>query len=98
MRSPVGSIVGLCSASATFSAMGIAFLGYWGVNEPSPWHGRDVLVVILALISLGAFGSVAWIVTTPVPEEGLEKVIPARRAFAIGLIAVWLAVLVAIIG
>ena len=34
MRAPTGSVVGLCSASATLCAMGMAFLGYWGVHEP----------------------------------------------------------------
>jgi len=33
MRAPTGSVTGLCSASATMFAVGMAFLGYWGVYE-----------------------------------------------------------------
>jgi hypothetical protein len=97
MRAPAGSIVGLCSASATLCAMGMAFLGYWGVHEPAPWRWTDATVVFLAFVGFASLGSVAWIVTTPVPEEGAERVVAARRAFAIGVAAIWLAALVAVI-
>ncbi|RDJ27667.1 hypothetical protein DWF00_12110 [Bosea caraganae] len=98
MRAPTGSIVGLCSASATMFAVGMAFLGYWGVHEPLPWRPRDIAVVILAFIGFAALGSVTWIATTPVPEDGAEKVVPARRAFATGVLLIWLSVLVSIVG
>jgi hypothetical protein len=97
MRAPVGSVVGLCAASATMSAMGMAFLGYWGVHEPSPWKVGDIAVVCLAFLSFLAFGSTIWIITTPVPEDGNEKIVPARRMFAAGLLLMWVAVIVAVI-
>jgi hypothetical protein len=96
MRAPVGSVVGLCAASATMSAMGMAFLGYWGVHEPAPWKWSDVVVVCLAFLSFLAFGSTIWIITTPIPEDGSEKIVPARRTFATGLVLMWLAVIVAV--
>jgi hypothetical protein len=97
MRAPTGSVVGLCSASATMSAMGMAFLGYWGVHEPIPWRVTDILVVCLAFLSFGAFGSTIWLITTPVPEDGNERIVPARRAFALGMILMWLAIVIAVI-
>jgi hypothetical protein len=98
MRAPAGSVVGLCSASATLCAMGMAFLGYWGVHEPAPWSERDMVVVILAFVGFAVLASVPWIVTTPVPEESAERIAGARRAFAAGVAAIWLAAVVAILG
>jgi hypothetical protein len=97
MRAPAGSIVGLCSASATMCALGMAFLGYWDVHEPAPWHWTDRLVVLLAFASFAALGSVAWIVTTPIAEEGGERVVAARRMFAAGVVSIWLAMVIAVI-
>jgi hypothetical protein len=97
MRAPTGSVVGLCSASATTSAMGMAFLGYWGIHEPAPWAARDVLVVCLAFLSFGALGATIWLITTPVPEDGSERIVPARRSFALGMILMWLAVVIAVV-
>jgi len=98
MRSPQGSIVGLCSSSATIFAVGMAFLGYWGFLEPTPWRPTDVMVAVLALAGFAALGLVPWIVTTPVAEESQEKTVPARRAFAVGVIAIWFAVLFSLLG
>jgi hypothetical protein len=77
--------------------MGMAFLGYWGVHEPTPWHWTDRFVVFLAFASFAALGSVAWIVTTPVAEESAERVVAARRAFAAGVASIWLAIVIAVI-
>ena len=98
MRAPVGSVVGLCSASAGLCAMGMAFLAYWGVHEPTPWRFVDVLATVFAFISFGALASVPWIATTPVSEEGAERIPAARRAFAIGVVAIWLAAVFTIVG
>lgn len=98
MRAPSGSIVGLCSTSATMFAVGMALLGYWGVHEPVPWTWPDLLVVVLAFVGFAALGSVAWIATTPVPEESAEKVVLARQALAVGVVSIWLAAIVAVIG
>ncbi|AVA24032.1 hypothetical protein [Rhizobium sp. NXC24] len=94
MRAPSGSVPGLCSASATMFAVGMAFLGYWGVYEPGGWDRSDLIVVVLALIGFAALGSVPWIVTTPVAEEGQEKIVAARRALLLGVALIWLSVLV----
>ncbi|AYG63269.1 hypothetical protein QD460_16775 [Rhizobium jaguaris] len=96
MRAPTGSVTGLCSASATMFAVGMAFLGYWGVYEQGPWHTVDYVVLVLALIGFAALGSVPWIVTTPVAEEDAEKVGTARRAMALGTMLIWLAVGIAV--
>jgi len=98
MRAPAGSVVGLCSASATLCAMGMAFLGYWGVHEPTPWRAVDVVVIVLAFIGFALLASVPWIVTTPVAEESAERIPRARRAFALGVVAIWLAAILAIVG
>ncbi|ULU25652.1 hypothetical protein [Dyella terrae] len=98
MRAPAGSVVGLCSASATLCAMGMAFLGYWGVHEPVPWRGLDVAVIVLAFVGFGLLASVPWIVTTPVSEESGERIGAARRAFAGGVVVIWFAAVLAIIG
>lgn len=98
MRAPTGSVVGLCSASATLCAMGMAFLGYWGVHEPLPWRAMDVLVVLLAFAGFAALASVPWIITTPVADDSAERIAPARRAFAVGAAAIWLAAVLAIVG
>ncbi|GGA13191.1 hypothetical protein [Dyella caseinilytica] len=97
MRAPTGSVVGLCSASATMSAMGMAFLGYWGVHEPVPWRWADILVVCLAFLSFGALGSTIWLITTPIPEDGHERIVPARRTFAAGMVLMWLAIVIAVV-
>jgi hypothetical protein len=97
MHAPTGSVVGLCSASATLSAMGMAFLGYWGVHEPTPWKAADIVVVCLAFLSFGALGSTIWLITTPVPEDGGERIVPARRTFAAGMILLWLAIVIAVV-
>ncbi|MDR6902111.1 hypothetical protein [Rhizobium miluonense] len=96
MRSPAGSVTGLCSASATMFAVGMAFLGYWGVYEQGRWHVSDYFVVALALIGFAALGSVPWIVTTPVAREDEEKVVGARRALALGIALLWLSVSIAV--
>ncbi|NLS17762.1 hypothetical protein HGP16_14460 [Rhizobium sp. P40RR-XXII] len=96
MRAPVGSVTGLCSASATMFAVGMAFLGYWGVYDQGDWRVSDYFVVVLALIGFAALGSVPWIVTTPVAEEEAEKVVEARRALAVGIAFIWLSVSIAV--
>jgi hypothetical protein len=97
MRAPAGSVVGLCSASATLCAMGMAILGYWGVHEPTPWRGIDVVIAALAFIGFALLASVPWIVTTPVAEESSERIPAARRCFALGVAAIWLAAIIAVI-
>jgi hypothetical protein len=96
MRAPAGSVVGLCSASATLCAMGMAFLGYWGVHEPTPWRAIDVVVIVVAFMGFALLASVPWIVTTPVAEESAERIPWARRAFALGVVAIWVAAVLAI--
>jgi hypothetical protein len=93
MRAPQGSVNGLCSASAAIFSLGMAFLGFWGFTEAGRWALVDKFVAALALIGFASLGLVSWIVTTPVEREGQEKIVPARWAFAVGVAAIWLAVL-----
>lgn len=95
-RAPTGSVTGLCSASATMFAVGMAFLGYWGVYEQGRWHTIDYLVMVVAIIGFAVLGSVPWIVTTPVAEEDADKVVDARRAMALGTALIWMAVCIAV--
>jgi len=97
LRAPAGSVTGLCSASATMFAVGMAFMGYWGVYEQGRWEISDYFVVALAIIGFAALGSVPWIVTTPVADEDAEKVVDARRALALGIALIWLSVCVAVL-
>lgn len=96
MRAPSGAVAGLCSASATMFSVGMAFLGYWGLYEPGGWRSADLVIVILALVGFAALGSVPWIVTTPVADDGEEKVVAARRALALGVVLIWLSVFVSV--
>ena len=77
--------------------MGMAFLGYWGVHEPTPWRIADVIVIVLAFIGFALLASVPWIITTPVADDSAERIRPARRAFALGVVAIWLAAVLAIV-
>jgi uncharacterized iron-regulated membrane protein len=79
------------------SAMGMAFLGYWGVHEPTPWSARDIVVVCLAFLSFMALGATIWIATTPVADDAGERIAPARRSFAVGLVLMWIGIIAAIV-
>ena len=96
LRAPTGSVTGLCSASATMFAVGMAFLGYWGVYEQGRWHPFDYVVMGIAVVGFAVLGSVPWIVTTPVAEEDADKVVVARRAMALGTTLIWTAVCIAV--
>jgi hypothetical protein len=98
MRSPAGTVEGLCTASATIFAVGIAFLGYWGFLEPTPWRSLDVLVVLAALGGFGALGLVPWIATAPAADDDETKLLLARRAFLAGVAGIWLAVAISLLG
>jgi hypothetical protein len=98
LRPPPGSVDGLCAASATIFAVGIAFLGYWGFLDPPPWSVMDLLVIAFALGGFAALGLVTWIATKPAVEGDFRHVAAARRAFGSGVIALWLAVLVSLLG
>ncbi|MBB3558820.1 hypothetical protein LVY75_22965 [Sinorhizobium sp. B11] len=96
LRAPTGSVTGLCSASATMFAVGMAFLGYWGVYEQGSWRAVDYLVLIVAVLGFAALGCVPWIVTTPVAEDEPDKVAVARRAMVLGTGLLWTAVCIAV--
>ena len=96
LRAPTGSVTGLCSASATMFAVGMAFLGYWGVYEQGSWRAVDYLVMAIAIVGFASLGCVPWIVTTPVSEEEADKVAVARRAMALGTALIWMAVCITV--
>jgi hypothetical protein len=98
MRPPPGTVEGLCTASATIFAVGIAFLGYWGFLEPLPWRFSDVMVVAAALGGFAALGMVPFIATTPMAEDDQRPIVMARWAFAFGVVAIWCAVLFSLLG
>jgi hypothetical protein len=88
----------LSAASATIFSIGIAFLGYWGMYEPTGWRVVDVIVFILALIGFGCLGLVPWMATSPVePETSDARIRIARHLFLAGVMAIWLAVAVSVI-
>ena len=94
MQSPVGSVAALSSAASTVFSIGIVFLGYWGIHDQTPWSVGDVVVAALALGGLLSLGLVPWLATSPARQADDESMLRiARRAFAGGVGAVWLAVL-----
>ncbi len=98
MPSPQGSVVALSSASATVFSIGIIFLGYWGIHEPTAWRGADRVIAGLALLGFALLGLVPWVATGPVePETSDAKVRIARRMFITGVGAIWLAIAVSVI-
>jgi Zn-dependent protease len=88
----------LSSASATIFSIGIVFLGYWGMHEPTQWHVADVFVFGFALIALGCLGLVPWVATSPVePESSDARIRVARHLFLAGVAGIWLAVAISVI-
>jgi len=88
----------LSAASATIFSIGIAFLGYWGMYEPTGWRVADIIVFILALIGFGCLGLVPWMATSPVePETSDVRIRIARHLFLAGVMAIWLAVAISVI-
>ena len=99
MPSPTGSVVALSSASSTMFSIGIVFLGYWGIHEPSPWTRIDILITVLALTGFACLGFVPWMATSPVePETSDARIRIARRLFIAGASAIWLAVAASVLG
>jgi hypothetical protein len=98
MPSPTGSVPALSAASATVFSIGIVFLGYWGMYEPTKWRVADVVVVVFALGGFACLGLVPWMATSPVePEASDGRVQIARHLFLSGVICIWLAVTVSLI-
>ncbi len=62
----------LCLRHHVCSGNGISRL--LGLYEPGGWRSADLVIVVLALVGFAALGSVPWIVTTPVADDGEEKV------------------------
>ena len=96
MQSPQGSVVALSSAAATILSVGMLFLGYWGIMDPPPWTWSDIVVIVFAAVGFVSLGMVPLIATAPVEEDRLAKVAPARQAFAVGVLAMASAVVVAV--
>ncbi|AXE94853.1 hypothetical protein ACTJLC_29155 [Paraburkholderia sp. 22099] len=98
MPSPTGSVPALSAASATIFSIGIVFLGYWGLYEPTGWRAIDVIVFVFALIGFGCLGLVPWMATSPVePETSDARIRIARHMFLAGVVAIWLAVALSVI-
>ncbi|CAB3778366.1 hypothetical protein LMG28614_00600 [Paraburkholderia ultramafica] len=98
MPSPTGSVPALSAASATIFSIGIVFLGYWGLYEPTKWRVVDIVVFVSALIGFGCLGLVPWMATSPVePENSDVRIRVARRLFLTGVIAIWLAVAISVV-
>ncbi|HEY4297521.1 MAG TPA: hypothetical protein VGM85_13695 [Paraburkholderia sp.] len=98
MPSPVGSVPALSAASATIFSIGIVFLGYWGMYEPTKWRVADIVVFVAALTGFGCLGLVPWMATSPVePETSDVRIRIARHLFLAGVIAIWLAVAISVV-
>src|SRR5438445_880833 len=98
MPSPTGSVPALSAAAATIFSIGIVFLGYWGVHEPTKWHFSDFFVVGFALIGFACLGLVPWMATSPVATETSDaRIRVARHLFLAGVAAIWLAVALSVI-
>lgn len=97
MQSPAGSVAALSSAAATMFSVGMIFLGYWGLHESSAWRASDVVIVALALFGFACLGSVPWIATSPAKADDESKLMLARRAFLVGVVAVWVSIAVSVV-
>jgi hypothetical protein len=89
---PPGAVQGLCSASATIFALGMTFLGYWGISEPVPWKWNDVWVVALLMVGFLLLIAVPLLCTSPT-QNGKEDLRNARKCFFGGVSMVWVGVL-----
>jgi hypothetical protein len=88
---PQGSVVGLCSASATGFALCSAFLGFWGFQGFGSWRALDSLV----LLPLAA-GSLVLAITPYVATRPRANAIAGGRVcFLAGVLLVWLALCIA---
>ncbi len=98
MAYPTGTVVALSSASSTVFSIGMIYLTYWGVHEPTPWRLVDRLVLTIALAGFGCLGFVPWMASRPGAtaddETGLRR---ARRLFLCGVCATWSAVVISLI-
>ncbi|WP_144109840.1 hypothetical protein [Paraburkholderia sp. BCC1886] len=98
MPSPTGSVAALSGAAATIFSIGIVFLGYWGLYEPTRWRVADVLVFVSAMIGFACLGFVPWIATSPAQTESDDKRVRlARHLFLAGVLAIWLAVALSVV-
>ena len=98
MPSPTGSVVAISGASATIFSIGIVFLGYWGLYEPTKWRVSDIFVFGFALFGFACLGLVPWMATSSVAAEDSDAGIRrARRLFLAGAPAIWLAVAISVI-
>jgi hypothetical protein len=98
MPSPTGSVPALSAAAATIFSIGIVFLGYWGVHEPTQWHFSDVLIVGFALTGFACLGLVPWLATSPADSDTGDGRIPlARHLFIVGVAAIWLSVALSVV-
>ncbi|WP_233834394.1 hypothetical protein [Paraburkholderia sp. ZP32-5] len=98
MPAPIGSVPALSAASATVFSIGIIFLGYWGMYEPTTWRAADVVVFVLALAGFACLGLVPWMATSPVePETSDARIRIARHLFLSGVISIWLAVAISVV-
>jgi hypothetical protein len=98
MPIPTGSVPALSAASATIFSIGIVFLGYWGMYEPTDWRVADIVVFVCALIGFACLGLVPWMATSPVEPDGNDvRVRIARHLFLAGVAAIWLAVSISVI-
>lgn len=98
MPTPTGSVPALSAASATIFSIGIVFLGYWGLYEPTHWRVADIVVFAAALIGFACLGLVPWMATSPVvPETSDARIRIARHLFLTGVMSIWLAVAISVI-
>ena len=98
MPTPSGSVPALSAASATVFSIGIVFLGYWGMYEPTQWRVADIVVFVFALIGFACLGLVPGMATSPVePESSDVRIRVARHLFLAGVISIWLAVSISVV-
>jgi hypothetical protein len=89
---PQGAVQGLCSAAATIFALGMTFLGYWGVSGPEPWKWNDVVVVAPLMLGFLLLIAVPLLSTSPI-KNGKEDLRNARKCYFGGVTLIWVGVL-----
>ena len=90
---PQGTVIGLCSASATSFALCSAFLAFWGFQGSGSWHAIDLLVLLPLAVGSLALAVTPFVATRP----GAGGAALGRAFFFVGIVSAWLAICIAAI-
>lgn len=96
---PDGVVQSICTTSATFFAIGVAFVGYWGYNRNAgPWSKSDLLIIVMFIASF-LFLARTPVLATKGSEDGNfeSNISKAKKSFARGSILLVASIFVALL-